>query len=43
MICAIRNALARLPEYARIKDTQPYINDKNGRLYFDMNGAADHE
>jgi len=36
MICAIRNALARLPEYARIKDTQPYISVKDGRLRFDM-------
>jgi len=37
MICAIRNALARLPEYTYIKERQPYINEKDGRLYFDMN------
>jgi len=37
MICAIRNALARLPEYAHIKNRRPYINEKDGRLYFDMN------
>ncbi len=36
MICAIRNVLACLPEYAYIKDRQPYINEKDGRLYFDM-------
>jgi len=36
MICAIRNALARLPEYAHIIDRQPYVNEKDGRLHFDM-------
>jgi len=36
MICAIRSALARLPEYAYIKDRQPYVNEKDGRLHFDM-------
>ena len=36
MICAIRNALARLPEYAYIKKRQPYVNEKDGRLHFDM-------
>ena len=38
MICTIRNALVRLPEYAYIKDRQPYVNEKNGRLHFDMRG-----
>ena len=33
---AMRNALARLPEYSYIKDRRPYISDKNGRLQFDM-------
>jgi hypothetical protein len=36
MICVIRNALTRLPEYAFIKDRQPYVNEKDGRLHFDM-------
>ena len=36
MICAIRNALARLPEYADIKDRRPYESKKDGRLHFDM-------
>ena len=33
---AMRNALARLPEYSYIKDHKPYVNEKNGRLQFDM-------
>jgi len=36
MICAIRNCLCRLPEYSYIKDRQPYINEIDGRLYFDV-------
>ncbi|HPS35934.1 MAG TPA: hypothetical protein PK854_11790 [Oscillospiraceae bacterium] len=36
LLCILRNNLARYPEYAHIKDRQPYINDKDGRLYFDM-------
>jgi len=44
LICMLRNNLARYPEYAYIKDRQPYIKspengrlgDKDGRLYFDM-------
>jgi hypothetical protein len=39
MICAIRNALSRLPEYAYIKGRQPYLSDKDGRLHFDMSGG----
>jgi len=33
---AMRNALARLPEYSYIKERKPYVNEKNGRLQFDM-------
>ena len=40
MICAIRSVLARLSEYAYIKDRQPYISDKDGRLHFDMEKEA---
>jgi hypothetical protein len=36
MICAIRNALSRLPEYAHIADREPYVSEKDGRLYFDI-------
>jgi len=36
MICAIRNALARLPEYSYIKSLSPYVSDKDGRLHFDI-------
>jgi hypothetical protein len=36
MICAIRNALSRLSEYAYIKGREPYICEKDGRLHFDM-------
>ena len=31
---AMRNALARLPEYAYIKDIKPHIGEKDGRLRF---------
>ena len=41
MICAIRNALARLLEYNYIKDRQPYLNEKDGRLHFDMSGGSE--
>jgi len=36
MICAIRNALARLPEYAHIKNRRPFVNPKDGRIYFNL-------
>ena len=35
-LCAMRNALARLPEYAHLKDRKPYVCEKTGRLQFDM-------
>jgi len=34
---AMRNALARLPEYAYVKDHKPYVCEKTGRLRFDIN------
>jgi len=40
MICAIRNALSCLQEYAYIKGRHPYVSEKDGRLHFDMNGGA---
>ncbi|MCL2159778.1 MAG: hypothetical protein FWH48_10255, partial [Oscillospiraceae bacterium] len=36
LICAIRNALSRLPEYEYIKSRQPYLSEKDGRLHFEM-------
>ena len=36
MICAIRNTLSRLPDFAHIKNRQPYLSEKDGRLHFDM-------
>lgn len=33
---AMRNALARLPEFSYIKDRQTYIDEKTGHLCFDM-------
>lgn len=32
----LRNLLCRLPEYAYIKDRQPYVGEKDGRLHFDL-------
>ena len=36
LICMLRNNLARYPEYAYIKDRQPYVSDKDERLHFNM-------
>lgn len=36
LISILRNAISKYPEYYHIKDRQPYVSDKNGRLYFDM-------
>ena len=35
-VYAMRNALARLPEYEYIKNRRPYVCKKNGRLRFNM-------
>ena len=35
-LCAMRNALARLPKYAYLKDRTPYVCEKTGRMKFDM-------
>jgi hypothetical protein len=32
----MRNALARLPDYSHIKDRKPYIDEKSGRLRFNI-------
>ena len=31
-----RNCLSRFPEYEYIKNRQPYVNEKNGRLHFNL-------
>ena len=36
LACMLRNILSNYPEYAYIKGRQPYISDKDGRLYLDM-------
>ncbi|NCA67709.1 MAG: hypothetical protein EOM87_06575 [Clostridia bacterium] len=36
LICMLRNIIAKCPEYAYIKDRQPYVSGKDGRLHFDM-------
>jgi hypothetical protein len=36
LLCAARNCLARLPEYSHIKDIQPIVSEKDGRLHFNM-------
>ena len=35
-LCALRNCLSRLPEYAYITERQPYVSKGDGRLHFDM-------
>ena len=40
MICMLRNCLCRLSEYAYIKNRQPYISEKDGRLHFDMTSES---
>lgn len=36
LACMLRNAVSRCPDYAYIRERQPYISEKNGRLYFNM-------
>jgi hypothetical protein len=35
-ICVVRNCIALLPEYAHIKEHQPFVSEKDGRLHFHM-------
>ena len=41
LICMLRNIIAKYPEYAYIKDRQPYMSGKDGRLRFDMRGKVE--
>ncbi len=43
LLCVIRNVLCKYPEYEYIKNRQPYVNDKDGRLYFDMRRSIENE
>lgn len=36
LICMLRNIIAKYPEYVYIKDRQPFISNKDGRLHFNM-------
>lgn len=36
LMSILRNAISKYPEYDYIKNRQPSVNDKNGRLHFDM-------
>ena len=36
IICMLRNLISKYPEYAYIKERQPYISKKDGRLHFDI-------
>ena len=43
LYCVLRNCLSRFPEYAYIKTRQPYVSEKDGRLYFDMNEEIEED
>lgn len=36
LLCILRNMLVGYPEYAYIRERQPYVSEKDGRVYFDM-------
>lgn len=36
LFSVLRNSLSRFPEYAYIKERQPFIAERDGRLHFDM-------
>lgn len=36
IICMLHNLISKYPEYAYIKERQPYISKKDGRLHFDI-------
>ncbi|MFT3950755.1 MAG: hypothetical protein QM689_02115 [Oscillospiraceae bacterium] len=36
ILCILRNALSRYPEFAYIKNRQPYVSETDGRLHFNM-------
>jgi hypothetical protein len=36
LLCILRNAMAKYPEYKYIKNRQPYVSEKDRRLHFEM-------
>jgi hypothetical protein len=36
LISMLRNIISRYPEYEYIKDREPYVSEKDGRLHFNM-------
>jgi len=40
LYCIYRNCLSRFPEYAHIREIQPYVSEKDGRLRFDMDAES---
>lgn len=36
LLCILRNCLCKYNEYKYIEDKLPFVNEKDGRLYFDM-------
>jgi len=36
LISILRNTISKFPEYEYIKDREPYVSNKDGRLHFDM-------
>lgn len=38
ILCVLRNALCKFPDYFYIRDRKPFVCEKDGRLHFDMGG-----
>jgi len=36
LFCILRNCLSRLAEFTYMKNRKPYVNERDGRLYFDV-------
>jgi len=36
LFCILRNGLSRLSEFAYMRNRKPYVNERDGRLYFDV-------
>jgi hypothetical protein len=36
ILCVLRNCLVRFPEYSHIKEIQPFVSKKDGRLHFNL-------
>lgn len=40
LVCILRNVISRLPDYVYLKERHPFINEKDGRLYFNTEKYA---